>query len=33
MLHLEDKREVRLFEITEIEGTKVEKTLKAILKK
>ncbi len=31
MLHLEDKKEVRLFEITRTEGTEVEKTLKAIL--
>ncbi len=31
MLHLEDKRKARLFEITEIEGTEVEKTLKTIL--
>ncbi len=31
MLHLEDEREVRLFEITEMEETEVEKTLKIIL--
>jgi len=33
MLHLEDKREARLFEITGIEGTKVEKAFKIILNK
>ncbi len=32
MLHLEDEREARLFEITEIEGTEVEQALKIILK-
>ncbi len=32
MLYLEDEREARLFEITETEGTKVEKILKTILK-
>ncbi len=32
MLHLEDKREARLFEITGTEGTEVEQALKAILK-
>ncbi len=32
MLYLEDEREARLFEIIGIEGTKVEKTLKTILK-
>jgi len=31
MLHLEDEREVWLFEITEIEGTEIEKALKIIL--
>ena len=31
MLHLEDEREARLFEITETEGTVVEKALKIIL--
>ena len=31
MLHLEDEREVRLFEITETEGTEVEQALKIIL--
>ncbi len=31
MLHLEDEREVRLFEITDIEGTEVERILKTIL--
>ena len=31
MLHLEDERETRLFEITGIEGTEVEQTLKIIL--
>src|SRR6266540_3908956 len=31
MLHLEDEREARLFEITGTEGTAVEQTLKAIL--
>ena len=31
MLHLENKREVRFFKITGIEGTKVEKALKTIL--
>ena len=31
MLHLEDKREARFFEITGIEGTEVEQTLKTIL--
>jgi len=31
MLYLEDKREVRLFEITGTEGTEVEQTLKSIL--
>ncbi len=32
MLHLEDEREARLFEITGTEGTKVEQALKTILK-
>ncbi len=31
MLHLEDERETRLFEITGIEGTEVKQTLKIIL--
>src|SRR6266542_6592878 len=31
MLHLEDEREVRLFEITGTEGTEVKKALKIIL--
>ncbi len=31
MLHLEDKREARLFEITGMEGIEVEKVLKIIL--
>ncbi len=31
MLHLENKREVRLFEITGMERTKVERALKIIL--
>ncbi len=31
MLHLEDEREVRLFEITGMEGIEVEKILKTIL--
>ncbi len=31
MLHLEDKKEVRLFEIIEMEETEVEKALKSIL--
>jgi len=31
MLHLEDKRKVRLFEIIGIERTEVERTLKNIL--
>jgi len=31
MLHLEDERKVRLFEITGMAGTEVEKALKAIL--
>ncbi len=31
MLHLKDKREIRLFEITETEETEVEKALKVIL--
>ena len=31
MLHLEDEREVWLFEITEIGGTEVEQALKIIL--
>ncbi len=31
MLHLKDEREVRLFEITETEGTEVEQILKIIL--
>src|SRR6266542_6686841 len=31
MLHLEDKREVRLFEIIETEGTEVKQALKIIL--
>ncbi len=31
MLHLEDKREARLFEITGTEGIKVERALKNIL--
>ncbi len=31
MLHLEDEREARLFEITGTEGTEVEQTLKVIL--
>ena len=31
MLHLEDEREVRFFEITGIEKTEVEKALKIIL--
>src|SRR6266540_1321238 len=33
MLHLEDEREVRLFEITGTEGTEVEQALKIILEK
>jgi len=33
MLHLEDEREARLFEITETEGTEVEWALKTILEK
>ncbi len=33
MLHLENEREVRLFEITEIEKTEVKKILKIILEK
>jgi len=32
MLHLEDEREARLFKITGIEETEVEKALKIILK-
>ncbi len=32
MLHLEDEREIRLFEITGIEGIEVERALKTILK-
>ena len=32
MLHLEDKREARLFKITGMKGTEVEKALKTILK-
>ncbi len=32
MFHLEDEREVQLFEITETEGTEVEQALKMILK-
>jgi len=31
MLHLEDEREARLFEIIEIEETEIEKALKTIL--
>ncbi len=31
MLHLKDKREARLFEITGTEGTEVEQALKIIL--
>ncbi len=31
MLHLEDEREARLFEITGTEGTEVEQALKRIL--
>jgi len=31
MLHLENEREVQLFEITGIEGIEVEKALKIIL--
>jgi len=31
MLHLEDEREVRLFEIMGTEGTEVEQALKIIL--
>jgi len=31
MLHLENEREARLFEITGMEGTEVEKALKIIL--
>ncbi len=31
MLYLEDKRKVRLFEITGMEGTEVEKAFKVIL--
>ncbi len=31
MLHLEDKREVRLFEITGMEGIEVEKVFRVIL--
>ena len=31
MLHLEDEKEARLFEITETEGTEVEQALKIIL--
>ncbi len=33
MLHLEDERETRLFEIIEIEETEVKKVLKIILEK
>ena len=33
MLYLNDEKEVRLFEITEIEGTEVERVFKTILKK
>ncbi len=33
MLHLEDEREARLFEITGTEGTGVEQALKIILEK
>ena len=33
MLHLENEREVRLFEITETEGTEVEQAFKIILEK
>jgi len=32
MLYLEDEKEVRLFEITGIEGTEVKRILKTILK-
>ena len=32
ILHLENEKEVRLFEIMEMEGTEVKKALKAILK-
>ncbi len=32
MLHLEDEREARLFEITGTEGTEIESTFKIILK-
>ncbi len=31
MLYLKEKREVKLFEITETEGTEVEKTFRTIL--
>jgi len=31
MFHLEDEREARLFEITGMEGTEIEKALKTIL--
>jgi len=31
MLHLKDEREVKLFEITDIIGIKIEKALKIIL--
>ncbi len=33
MLHLENKREVRLFEIIRTEGTEIERVLKVILGK
>ena len=33
MLHLKDKREAKLFEITSMKGTEVEKALKIILEK
>ncbi len=33
MLHLKEERKVRLFEITETEGTEIKRTLKTILKK
>jgi len=32
MLYLEDEKEVRLFKITGMKGTKIEKALKSILK-
>ena len=33
MLHLKNKKEVRLFEIIEIEGTEIKRVFKIILKK